>query len=456
MRRALLAALLCAIETAGAQVVERPIAFDTAARVQVITPPLAARLGLSPPAWPVTGAYQEARLFEQQSGPTILAIQRADGSIERWTLGAAELGRLRDAVTAGMAVSGQLTTSDRQDMISQPAGGAFVRGGVFTSAAIWGPALGVITEDGRAAAALELLTIGATFFVTASLAKSRSITSAQSSLAWDGALKGGLIGLGLTYAALGEENLSERGAAAGALAGSLVGTGWGFNAGISRTDGEAAAASYFSLYLPALGAGLLRMSGGFQGDEARGEVLGLVGASLLGYPLGFRYARRVPYAVTAGDMGALTTASLLGILSSSVLIAEGSHSDANVAAVLTSGLVAGSILGDRVLVRRFDHTDNEGWLTGVGALAGGLMGLAIPIGTGVEDDRAVTAYAAAGALIGLAMTEAITQPREGSRRSASRGRSGTNLASRLTFSPQNLLLAPSLRGAPVSLLRLSF
>jgi hypothetical protein len=456
MRRLMFAVALVAMQTGEAQIVERPIAFDTAARVRVITPPLAARLGLASPAWPVTGAYQEARLYEQQAGSAILAVQRADGSIERWTLGSAELGRLREAVVAGMEVSGQLTTSDRQDMISQPAGGAFVRGGVFTSAAIWGPALGVLTDDGRAAAALELLTIGSTFFVTASLAKSRSITRAQSSLAWDGALKGGLIGIGLTYAALGEERMSERGAAAGALAGSLVGTGWGFNAGISRTDGEAAAASYFSLYLPALGAGLLRMSGGFQGDEARGEVLGLVGTSLLGYPLGFRYARRVPYAVTAGDMGALTTASLVGVLSASTLIAEGSHSDETVAGVLTGGLVAGSLLGDRLLVRRFDHTDNEGWLTGVGALAGGLMGLAIPIGTGVEDDRAVTAYAAVGAIVGLAMTEAITQPRAGSRRVASRPRSGTNLASRLSFSPQNLLLAPSLRGAPVSVLNFSF
>jgi hypothetical protein len=459
MRRALLAVALFAAQSVGAQVIERPIAFDTAARVMVITPPLAARIGLAAPVWPITGGYLEARLYEQMSGSIILAARRADGSIERWTLGAGELSSLRSAVESGMAVAGQLTTSDRQDVIPQPAGGAFVRKGVFASAVIWGPALGVLSDDGGAAAALELASVGTTFFITASLAKNRSISRAQSSLAWDGALKGGLVGLGLTYAALGEEGMSRRLGATGVLVGSFAGTALGYNAGSARTDGEAAAASYFSLYLPALGAGVMRASGGFQGDESRGEVVALVGTTLLGYPLGFRYARRVPYAVTSGDVGALTTASLVGILTSSVIVADDDESAELVAGVLSAGLLAGSLVGDRVLVRRFDHTDTEGWLTGLGALAGGLTALAIPTASETNEGRAYAAFAAGGALLGLAITEGIMKPREGSRRSAmgrNRASRGGTLASRIAFTPHNLLLARSFQGSPVPLLNISF
>ena len=59
----LLALLLFVVPGAGAQVVETPQPFDSAGRLMAITPAIAARLQLGPPAWRVIGDFTEARLF---------------------------------------------------------------------------------------------------------------------------------------------------------------------------------------------------------------------------------------------------------------------------------------------------------------------------------------------------------------------------------------------------------
>ena len=65
MRRHLLSAFFCLVTAAplAAQVTETPVPFDSAGRIVSINEPLANRLGLTPPAWPVTGAFVEAKLF---------------------------------------------------------------------------------------------------------------------------------------------------------------------------------------------------------------------------------------------------------------------------------------------------------------------------------------------------------------------------------------------------------
>ena len=59
-----------------AQVRERPVPFDSAGRVLAITPPLAARLGLASPAWPVTGDYLDARLYAIDDGAGVDGARR--------------------------------------------------------------------------------------------------------------------------------------------------------------------------------------------------------------------------------------------------------------------------------------------------------------------------------------------------------------------------------------------
>ncbi|CAN5833257.1 hypothetical protein BH11GEM1_BH11GEM1_35770 [soil metagenome] len=63
---------------AEAQARERPVPFDSAGRIMSISPPLAARLGLSAPLWPVTGDYIDARLYgiDVAGGGFVLVVQR--------------------------------------------------------------------------------------------------------------------------------------------------------------------------------------------------------------------------------------------------------------------------------------------------------------------------------------------------------------------------------------------
>jgi len=74
-------------EVTHAQVVtESPAPFDSAGRIITITPPLAARIALSPDVWPVTGDYEEARLSSSSSGGYVLAVHRRGGTIERHSI----------------------------------------------------------------------------------------------------------------------------------------------------------------------------------------------------------------------------------------------------------------------------------------------------------------------------------------------------------------------------------
>lgn len=80
---------------ADAQVVERPIAFDSAGRVLVLTPETAARARLAPPAWRVTGAFDNARLFALGDGSFVLVVTRPSGSVERYPLTQADIADLQ-------------------------------------------------------------------------------------------------------------------------------------------------------------------------------------------------------------------------------------------------------------------------------------------------------------------------------------------------------------------------
>ncbi|MBC7670793.1 MAG: hypothetical protein H7247_00105, partial [Polaromonas sp.] len=83
---AFLITLFAVGQRAGAQARERPVAFDSAGRVTAVTPPLAARLGLSAPLWPVSGDYLDARLYalDDASGGYVLVVRRQREVLERY------------------------------------------------------------------------------------------------------------------------------------------------------------------------------------------------------------------------------------------------------------------------------------------------------------------------------------------------------------------------------------
>jgi hypothetical protein len=443
-----------------AQEVERPVPFDTGGRVMTITPPFAARFRLGPPVWPVTGDFVDARLFSRSSGDFVLVVQRAGGVTERTVLSKETRDQLARAVSEAVSQTGTVTTgSERANVISEPAGGAFTRNQTVASAVIWGPALASFSDDGAVGSAIWLATVGTTFFVTSGMAKKGTITSAQNHMASHGAFRGALMGWATAYVVSGED-LSDDAVAGGILVGSLLSTGVGYARGRYLTDGEAHGATWGSTLTTVLTAGAIGVADGWKASENRLQVATVVAGSLAGYPLGLRWVRRSSYGVTAGDTRAVSTSAVVGAIAAGTLL--GDDPDEQLAwGVLTGGYLAGSIVGARALARPYDLSESQGLQLSLGALAGGLIAIAIPTASEAEDGRVYAGLGAAGAIAGMAITKSILSPdragreRLGSLRTPSRGNTERAL---VRVMPANLLLAlrPQRNPRPVPLLTLSF
>lgn len=423
-----LAATLLAARAARAQVVETAVAFDSAQRVTVVTPPLAARLRLAPPTWPVSGDYREARLYA--SGDAfVIVVRRGEETVERYPLTAAQRQELAAAITTAMAVAGNPVGEERPEVISEPAKGAFIRNQMLAAALVYGPSLAALTHDPSTGAAVYLGVTGASYFVAAGLTKNRSVTRAQNDLATDGAIRGALITSGLVYGFTGDRGNDDAYYAA-IFAGSLGGSLAGFWAGRGLTDGEVHGMTTGSTMAFATVGGIMGAAGAFRdrcgpvtvnspggpyqdwrctNPNRRAETLGLAGAALLGYPLGLRYVRRAGYTVTAGDTRTLYVAGALGAMTALIPLVDADVSEEAAYGVATAGLVAGLLAGDRLLVRPYDHTPGEGLLLGVGAVAGGLLG-AVPV-VSTRSGTAALASVTAGAIIGTVAAEHIIAPR---------------------------------------------
>src|SRR5688572_18396699 len=307
---------------AQAQVVtESPAPFDSAGRIMTVTPPLAARVGLPSDVWPVTGDYEEARLYASSAGGYVLAVHRRGGTIERYTFTDEAREALRVAVSRGMAVAGRPVTEERPELISEPARGAFVRNQMLIAALIYGPAAATFPEDASERTAAYLLVTGGTFFALMAASKNMAVTRAQNHLATDGAYRGAFMARGLAFAFDVDDDDAW---AASALLGGIVGSVAGFRLGRGYTDSEARAATFGSTTLGGTTAGVLGALGAFEGAQSneRVAVAGIVAAGLLGYPLGVRYPRRAWYRVTAGDVMTLLPAGLVGGALGATLVAN--------------------------------------------------------------------------------------------------------------------------------------
>jgi hypothetical protein len=181
----------------------------------------------------------------------------------------------------------------------------------------------------------------------------------------------------------------------------------------------------------------------------------VVAGGAAGYPFGLRYSRRVPYRVTAGDVGALVTTELLGVAAASTILADTDPSDEAVFGVLTAGYALGLVVGDRLLVRRFDHTDAEARLLLLGTVAGGVMGAAIPALAETDSDRGILAAQTIGAILGALVAENMIEPR----REGAQSRAGLrSVPARfgIRFSPEGILALGMRRSGHHSILSVAF
>ena len=408
-----LAATVITSRSAGAQARERPVTFDSAGRVSVITPPLAARLNLAPPVFPASGDYTEARLYalDDATGSYVLVLRRQRDVLERYPLTAAQRSELAAAIARGNAAARLRAGPDSAPtFVSEPVRGSFVTSQTLLAGFLFGPAAAAMISEPAASTAAYLFVTGGTFFLAANLTKTSSVSRAQNHLASHSAVRGA-IAASLGLYALAGDGLDEKVHAAAILGGGILGDVVGFQLAKPMTDAEAHGTSQGSTVTAALTAGLLGTAGLYK-DNGSGRLAAaaIIGAGALGYPLGLRYVRTASYNITAGDVGALYTAELLGLAAAATFIPDQSPSSEQVAGLLTAGFATGLLVGDRALVRPFDHTDSDARLLYVGTGAGALVGVAIPVLAQSNNPHFYFGAATVGGLLGAILTENMIAP----------------------------------------------
>lgn len=420
---AALGALGASPRAAAAQVVERPVPFDSVGRVTTLTPALVRRLGLAYPVWAVTGPWTEAQLFDA-GGRVTLVVHREDGSLERRALSAEEVAALRAAVIAG--VQAGVRRAEDPSQASRSARGAFIRDQLILSALGYAPALAELTNDEKAGVAVYLLATGGAFFTAAAVANDINVTEAQQFLSRDAAFRGFFAARGLANV-FGvdpaddeeEQNLLALSGLLGGIGGSVI----GFNYAKPLTDGEARSAALASTTLAATVLGVAGTAG-LLDNPARGTeravIASIIAAGVAGYPIGTSVARRATYTLTGGDVRATRLGGFLGAAvgatAASTIWEDSENFDGSDAQRLTSALTLGGwlgglFLGDRLGARLFDYTENEAFLIELGAIAGGIMGVAIPVLAESDEPVAYMAAGTGGAIVGAIVANRLVRPR---------------------------------------------
>lgn len=430
------ALLLTAAVAAGAQTTETPIAFDSAARILSVGKSLATRLNLSAPVWPVSGEFTEARLYQVSSGGYVMTVSRPNGSLERFALDDQQFTALRGAFQEALTREGKVVAEDAATVISEPARGPFVRDQMLLATILYGPALSSLTHDEAAGSGAYLLTVGTTFFVVNQFARTRTISKAQNALTTDGALRG-WAATALAVGATGAR-LSDDGAAITALIGGIGGSIVGYQRGKRLTHAEAQAAMTMSTLAAGTAIGLGYASGIVGDDDDQAASTAVLAGGIAGYVLGPKYPRQAPYTVTAGDVSLVRLGAVLGAVAAISPTVDSDIDPKAGVAIATAGWVAGAFVADRIAAKPFNYGLSDSRMVYLGALGGGLMGLALPVMARAESGTPYMIGFSAGSLIGAAVTHNMVKPsREGSAVMSGSNRSNAN---HFQFSPEGLAM----------------
>jgi hypothetical protein len=397
-----------------AQVIERPVPFDSAGQLVVITPYIADRASLRAPWWPVSGDFTEARLYTVNDSTYVLTVGRKTGVVERYTITAAD----REAIRAIVSRLPRDVITARND-----AHNAFVKNQTILGLLVYGPAFaGAIADNGAGATAGYLVVAGGSFFAASEISRRTFISRAQSDLAFNMGHNGALAGWATMYVF----DQGNRTQSAGAFVGGLAGAALGVSFGRNMTEADAVGSAFGSDMGALIGWGTMEA---IRGGETctqnpvsfvqictrplsnRAEVATILASGIVGYPLGLLYPRNARYHVTPGDIQTLWSTTLLGMAAAGTFLGAKSSGRA-VAATLTTGGVLGIIAGDRFLVQRFDHSRTDGGRVVLGTVAGGLMGagVAVLFNSNNPSPHLVLGLATVGGLAGIIATERYLDP----------------------------------------------
>jgi len=452
-RLALGAISLLAANTLRAQVVERPVPFDNAGQVMVMTPYIADRAALRAPWWPVSGDFTEARLYTVNDSSYVLTVGRRNGTVERYPLSLAD----RDAIRAIVSRLPRDVIAARND-----ARNAFIKNQTLLGIFAYGPAFAVAIGDNAAGATAGYLVVaGGSFFAASEIARRNIISRAQSDLAFNMGHNGALAGWATMYLF----RAGDQGQAAGAFVAGLAGSALGVGLGRGMTEADAVGAAFGSDVGALIGWGAsealrgretctnIAPQGSFpvydckRSFSTRGEVMVVLASGILGYPMGVLYPRNARYHVTPGDIQTLWGTTLLGAATAGAFLDE-KASGRTVATVLTTGGILGILAGDRFIVQRYDHSRTDGGRVTLGTVAGGLMGAGVAalINSDNPGPHLVLGLASVGGLAGLIITERYLDP------SADAGQQRF----RVTFNPASLALIAARTKGNHSLINVRF
>lgn len=398
-----------------AQIVERPVPFDSAGIVTVMTPFLADRAGLRPPWWPVSGEFTDARLFTANDSTYVLAVTRKTGVVERYSIS----GTDREAIRSVVSRLPRETIMARTD-----ARNAFIRGQTLLGLFFYGPAFaGAIGDNAGTQSAGYLVVAGGSFFVASEISRRMFIARPQADLSLNMGANGALIGWGTAYLV----GASDQGQFAGAFIGGLTGAALGVRIARDMTEADAVGAAWGSDIGALIAFGTLEA---IRGERTctfdpvnftencngrrlsnRAEVATIIGAGIIGYPLGVLYPRNAAYNVTAGDIQTLATTTFLGA-GAGIALLNKNTTYSHGAVMATVGGVIGMMAGDRFLVRHYDHERDEADRLALGTGAGALMGAGIAaLGkSSRENPHVIGGLAVGGGLAGLIITERYLRP----------------------------------------------
>lgn len=290
--------------------------------------------------------------------------------------------------------------------------GDFARNQTALGMVLYAPAFAsTVASDGLAWAASYLLVAGGSFVAAAEVSRQITITDPMHRLATGAPIRGAIAG-SMIASLLDADVKGTAGAMFFSSVGATAGALW---LGRKMNDGEAAATLFGSdlMALGAYGAATAAGLGNAAGSNRARLSLALAGM-VAGAPLGQAYAALATYHVSRGDLTGMTAAGGVGILAGLTAIAGADRPDRQVAAALTIGGLAGIAIGDRLLAKRYDHTESEGRLLALGGLAGGLMGGGVALLARGNDTRLSAlsgALITAGAAGGIILSQRYLLPR---------------------------------------------
>lgn len=436
---------------ARAQVIERPVTFDSAGLVTVMTPYLADRAALRPPWWPVSGEFTEARLYTVNDSTYVLAVTRRSGVVERYALS----GPDREAIRAVVSRLPRETIVARTD-----ARNAFIRGQTLLGIGVYGPAFaGAIGDNSGSYSAAYLVVAGGSFFAASEISRRTFISRPQADLSTNMGFNGALAGWGIAYLL----HARDKAEYAGGFIGGVTGATIGVRVARNMTEADAVASGFGSDIGAMIAFGTMEALRGNREctfDQTtfmetcttrrlsnRSEVAVVLASGLIGYPIGLLYPRNAMYNVTAGDVQILTPTALLGA-GAGISLLNRNTSYSHFALAATIGGVIGMMAGDRFLVQRYDHDRDDADRISLGTGAGALMGAGIAaLGSSSRNNpHVVGGLSVAGGLAGLIVTERYVRPS----RDAGRPRF------RVTFIPASIPLLAARAPGNYSLLNVRF